>query len=204
MPKIRESFLDAVVFLYGSTEDAQNGVKAGGSGFLAGVYSHAQRVVHIYVVTNRHVARGGWSVVRLTASTGPFAHGSKETVIKEVQSIHDWIFPSGGDDLAAWHMGTQNPSNDSTFSYVALEHYAVAELHDYGPGDECFMLGRFITKDGLQRNQPSARFGNISMLPQEPFEIEKDIWVDAFLVETRSQAGYSGSPCLCLSKANGH
>lgn len=203
MPKIRDSFLDAVVFLYASTQDAEGGVKTGGSGFLVGIYSDSQRVVHLYVVTNRHVATAGCSVVRLTAGSGMtslVSQRTKETVIRNVPSTDDWIFPDGGDDLAAWHMGTQDPSNDSTFSYVALGHYAVGETHDYGPGDECFMLGRFMTKDGLQRNQPSARFGNISMLPQEPFEIQTDLWVDAFLVETRSQAGYSGSPVFVYRK----
>jgi hypothetical protein len=203
LPKINDSFLDAVVFLYSSTDDAEQGVRTGGSGFLVGLYSNPQRVVHLYVVTNRHVARSGFSAVRLTAGSGVTTLATQrtnETVIRKVLSIDDWIFPDGGDDLAAWHLGTQDPSNDNTFSYVSLDHYAVGEIHDYGPGDECFMLGRFMTKDGLQRNQPSARFGNISMLPQEPFEIEKDVLVDAFLVETRSQAGYSGSPVFVYRK----
>ena len=191
MPKIRDSFLDAVAFLYFSRTDAEFGRGAGGSGFIVGIPSPSRDLVHLYVVTNQHVA-AKCSVVRLTST-------DRTTVIREVDGPALWIYPSGNDDLAAWHMGTQIPGRDE-FSYVLLEHYAVGQIHPYGPGDECFMLGRFVTKDGLLRNEPSARFGNISMLPGEQIERRPDVWVDAFLVETRSQAGYSGSPVFVYRK----
>jgi hypothetical protein len=185
VPKIRDGFLNAVAFLYFSRSDADWGAKAGGSGFIVGIPTASRSLVHLYVITNRHVVEGGCSTIRLTSLDGSLA------VIKE--SDDAWTFPAGEDDIAAWYMGAQKPGADE-FSYVLLNYYAVDETHDYGPGDDCFMLGRFVTKDGLLRNEPSARFGNVSMLPREQIERRRDVWVDAFLVETRSQVGYSGSP----------
>ncbi len=65
--------------------------------------------------------------------------------------------------------------------------------HNVGPGDEIFMIGRFITHDGRQRNTPMARFGHISMMPLEPIRT-RDGEQFAFLVECRSLSGFSGSP----------
>jgi len=148
--------------------------------------------VHLYVVTNRHVVEGGCSVARLTSR-------QHESVVKEI-ATEEWIYPVGGDDIAAWHMGAQAFDHDNEFACIVIPNRAVGEIRSYGPGDDCFMVGRIVTKDGLLRNTPSARFGNISMLPEEQFERRTDVWVDAFLVETRSQAGYSGSPVFVYRK----
>jgi hypothetical protein len=58
---------------------------------------------------------------------------------------------------------------------------------------------------GKYGNQPSVRFGNISMIPneEEPIEYEtkkrKRCQV-GFLVEARSRSGYSGSPVFFLHR----
>jgi hypothetical protein len=63
-----------------------------------------------------------------------------------------------------------------------------------GPGDEVFMVGRFGTHEGRQRNTPVVRFGNISMMPWEPVMHPRGYTVESYLVETRSLSGFSGSP----------
>jgi len=64
-----------------------------------------------------------------------------------------------------------------------------------GYGDDIFMVGRFITFDGKQRNTPVVRFGQISMLPAEPVEVDGGrAQEEVFLVECRSIGGLSGSP----------
>jgi hypothetical protein len=196
LPTIREGFLSSVVYLYKNEDDAANGERTGGSGFIAGVWNPFLGAVHLYVVTNRHVIREGFSVVRLTSSARP-------TVIEPAPAV-DWVFPDGPDDLAVWHYKVQDPTFDQEFAYVSISDYATttAQLEGpdrYGPGDECFMVGRFITHDGTQRNLPSVRFGNIAMMPLEPFR-HHGAEVDAFMVETRSQAGYSGSPVFVFRK----
>ena len=60
------------------------------------------------------------------------------------------------------------------------------------------MIGRFINHEGKQKNLPTVRFGNISMMPDEPIADENDIQQESFLVECRSIPGYSGSPVFVL------
>jgi hypothetical protein len=72
---------------------------------------------------------------------------------------------------------------------------------NFFPGDEVFMVGRFISYEGTQQNTPSARFGNISMMPIEPLSFEGEQAHEAFLVEQRSLPGYSGSPVfVCIDR----
>jgi len=56
------------------------------------------------------------------------------------------------------------------------------------------MLGRFIRHDGKQRNYLRARFGNISMLPEEQILNSSGQLVDAFLGRDPIAGRYSGSP----------
>jgi hypothetical protein len=199
LPKIEDRLLDSVVYLYPNEESAKEGVKIGGSGFLVGVLSHMQKVVHLYVVTNRHVVeddamKRSSRVVRLTSRDEP-------TVIRTAP-IEDWALAEE-DDLAIWHFGTQ-PWGIQNYSCVSFDSLVQERARgDYFVGAECVMLGRFITKDGKQRNLPTARFGNISMLPLEPYVDARGISSHAFLVETRSQAGYSGSPVF-VYRRTGH
>jgi hypothetical protein len=72
---------------------------------------------------------------------------------------------------------------------------------DIGVGDDVLMLGRFINRDGIQRNAPTARFGHISQMLGDPIENEVGGRVypqQAILCEVRSIGGYSGSPVLLL------
>ena len=83
------------------------------------------------------------------------------------------------------------------FVHVGTEHFITGKrIEDMGvgAGDDVFMVGRFIGHDGKQANLPSARFGNISMMPDEPLTTPLGIEQESFLVEMRSLSGYSGSP----------
>jgi hypothetical protein len=63
-----------------------------------------------------------------------------------------------------------------------------------GPGEDVFMVGRFMDHDGgSQRNQPALRFGNIAMDPT-PIMQENKVKADAYCVDLHSRSGYSGSP----------
>jgi hypothetical protein len=102
-----------------------------------------------------------------------------------------------GDDLAIVYLGLDyhlpfKVGYVHEADFLSEEHVHGANV---GAGDDCFMVGRFITHQGQQQNTPAVRFGNISMMPGEP------IWQDArrfgqvaYLVEMRSLSGYSGSP----------
>ena len=55
------------------------------------------------------------------------------------------------------------------------------------------MIGRFVLHDGKKINHPSARFGNLSMLPA-PIRTPAGYDQESFAVEMRTLSGYSGSP----------
>ena len=62
-----------------------------------------------------------------------------------------------------------------------------------GPGEDVFMVGRFVDHDGGPINRPSLRFGNISVMPS-PMEQPNGGMVEAFCIDMHSRSGYSGSP----------
>jgi hypothetical protein len=108
---------------------------------------------------------------------------------------HEWTEHPGGDDLVAVPMPSHREALRVTMipESVFLTKEKMKEL-DIGPGDDVFMVGRFINHEGKQRNEPAARFGNISMMPSEIRSPTTGFLQESFAVEMRSHAGYSGSP----------
>lgn len=199
MPRIEQRYLDASIYLYASKQSAEDGENFGGSGCLVSVESTpvaqfdgrktkilVDYPLHVYAVTNKHVARGGFPVIRLNTIDG-------EHDVLEL-GHHDWIPHPDGDDLAVAPIEL----GDSRFHYFPIGlHMFVSQPGSFqyiGAGDETFMVGRFTTHGGKQRNTPTLRFGNIAMLPFEKVKLHDGFMQEAFLVETRSISGYSGSP----------
>jgi len=172
---------------------AEAGEAVGGSGFLVGLPSEVHECwFHLYCVTNSHVVRegeGNSPVVRINTKDG------------DKQILHvdpdDWEHHPDGDEVAALSVMVTNPSA-LRYNFVKGEHLLTRELieqHNIGPGDEAFMVGRFISHEGRQRNTPILRFGNLSMMPWEPItHPSRGITQESFLVEMRSLSGFSGSP----------
>jgi hypothetical protein len=66
--------------------------------------------------------------------------------------------------------------------------------HRIGPGDEVFMVGRFVDLDMKRTNVPALRFGNISTSPvtvKQPTKYAEGL---SYCVDMHSRSGYSGSP----------
>jgi hypothetical protein len=66
-------------------------------------------------------------------------------------------------------------------------------------GDEVFSPGLFVQSAGKNRNLPVVRFGNIARMPGDEMVVlttiaRGDIPIRAYLVETHSWGGFSGSP----------
>jgi hypothetical protein len=74
-----------------------------------------------------------------------------------------------------------------------MDSNIVAEMK-IGPGDDSFLVGRFINHEGRQQNLPTVRFGCIAQMPSEPIVQDDGFEQESFLVEARSIGGYSGSP----------
>jgi hypothetical protein len=201
MPQIDQTYLDCSIYLYDSKLAAEDGENFGGSGCLVSIhpppvfdptYNRVPRRVlyhlppHVYAVTNRHVIEQGFPVIRLN-----LIDGQSDALELEVD---DWFLHPDGDDLAVAPIDLPENKHD----YISISPVTFVHQHmlgsDVGAGADVFMVGRFVSHAGKQRNTPSLRFGSIAMLPFEKVRLQNGFMQEAFLVETRSISGYSGSP----------
>lgn len=193
VPRISDDFIDCCIYLYASQSDAEAGQKTGGSGFLVGVPTTKIKNGHwIYAVTNRHVIEKGNTVVRFNT-----VDGKTDTFDLNEQS---WHFHHDGDDLAICGLSSIDSKIYRAKFVTAQDHFITKDLvHELnvGPGDDVFVVGRFINQEGRQCNSPSARFGNIAQMPPEPIRLSRGTGFfeqESFVVEAKSIGGYSGSP----------
>jgi hypothetical protein len=192
VPRIRDEFLECVVYLYPDRPAAEAGRRAGGSGFLVAIplgFSNniQQDWVTTIVVTNSHVINNGNTTIRINTTD----HGTEVFGTEERHWLHH---PKH--DLAITPMRTLS-YNRHQFKFVPKTIFMMPEGIEalkIGPGDECFVVGRFSSHDGRQRNTPSVRFGTIAQMPQDKIQFPDGTEQESFLVEARSIAGYSGSP----------
>lgn len=187
--RIHNQFLECSIYLYPSKDAADKGERAGGSGCLVSIKASVEGYSHAYAVTNSHVIREGNSpVIRLNTITD-------EKAILEFEYT-DWIHHPDGDDVAVCPIDF--PANHYSIRFIDRDKYFVTPTRiryfDIGVGDATFMVGRFISHEGKQRNTPSVRFGNIAMMAEEPLRHPRGHMQESFLVETRSIGGFSGSP----------
>jgi hypothetical protein len=187
MPRIRDELLDCVVYLYRSRREAERGEHIGGSGFLVFIEIDANHY-WLYAVTNEHVIRGGATVIRLNT-----AHGDFDIIEAKTD---DWIKHPKGDDVAMCSISV-DPDRHK-FKAIPIDQLMTPDLMQkthMGPGDETYLIGRFINHEGRQKNLPTVRAGIVSMMPWEKIETERG-QKEGFLVEVKSIGGYSGSPVI--------
>jgi hypothetical protein len=191
VPYVQRPVLGSSVFLYASQDDAEGGANWGGSGVLVGIWSQANPSrVHLYAVTNHHIANS-FPVVRLVNKAGdPY-------VLPGTQS--DWDPPHpDGDDIAIRPLGAL-PGHEYWFIPDGLL-LSEADLNpeefpdQISPGDDCVMVGRHINRELRQFDRPVVRFGNLAMLPELIYQDERAFDQESFLVDMRSHSGFSGSP----------
>jgi hypothetical protein len=185
-----------VAFL--SQEREQDGAQIPrGTCFFVAVPIRDGRGVAVYLVTARHVidkarASGRALFLRANERDGGLA-------IRDLP------------DYDAWHVSARTdvailaapPIKGLDVKLLPAERFATPaflEAEKVGAGDEVFFVGLFTGHPGSERNEPIVRFGNVSMLPNEPVRIRNADGsvsrVSAFLVEARSWGGQSGSPAF--------
>ena len=200
MPRIPDGALEGIIYLYPSVVDAENDSRLGGSGFFVMEPSAVIPGVGIlYAVTNAHVIEGGSTVIRLNTKDGKF-----DTF--DFTEQH-WMLHPDKDDIAICAMPTLNPN---LHVYKEIGPGTLLKRHEIdafriGPGDDVFVVGRFINSQGKVRNIPSVRFGNIAQMPFEPIEQDRvfgKFQQESFLVEARSISGFSGSPVFLILHAS--
>ncbi len=180
MPKINQEILHAVFFLYRNADDARDGVNSQGTGFI--VADNDGR--SFYGVSNKHVAISVAPVVRINTHDGAeiFDFGPE-----------DWESHPDGDDIAAIELAI-DPSKHSV-SAIPARLFSHKDNLDLGVGDDVFMVGLFANHEGKEKNNPLARFGNISMLAHESALVPWDGKLfHRHIVDMHSRGGYSGSP----------
>src|SRR5262245_5886797 len=159
MARIDERFLDCSVYLYRTSEEASQGDRSGGSGFLVAVPGYGNGWLlegrcpqddfhHLYAVSNRHVIEIA-PVVRLNKRDG----GSE---VIQFQS-DDWVYTVDQDVAVV-------PINYDTgykYRFIVNEDFLTRQQmkeYDVGIGDDVLMVGRFISHDGKQVNSPTTRY----------------------------------------------
>jgi Trypsin-like peptidase domain len=186
VPRIRDDLLNSVAYLYPSEAEAEEGTKLGGSGFFVGINLGLPRVELLCLVTNKHVVDDGNMTVRINTPDGRFDVIALDGV--------NWSFHPDGDDLAVCPVGINTAHHN--IRAVSDRNFLSKKLidqYDVGVGDDVFMIGRFISREGKERNIPSVRFGAIAQMPAEPIILD-GIPQESYLVAVRSIPGYSGSP----------
>jgi hypothetical protein len=189
MPRIPTELLNTVIYLYHSETDARLGRDAGGSGLLSGIPVPTGDGAWIYAVTNAHVSKEA-PVVRINKADGTVG------IFPFIST--DWVdHPDGITDLSATNLDL-GQVDTYKISGIWPSWFAIREAIEafkINLGDDTILLGRFINRDGKLRNLPSVRAGIISQMadPDDPIDTEAGPQ-EAYLVETRSISGYSGSP----------
>jgi hypothetical protein len=165
-----------------------------GTGFFVGV--RVGFVSFIYLVTAKHVIAG---------------IGQKSIDNKVYIRIND---KQGNNQIVASDIGDwgEHPDDSSVdvsilkwapqqqiFDYLVVPTEIVAtddviKSNSIGLGDEVFVTGLFVSRFGERRNIPIVRVGNIASMPEEKIDGKGFGPIDAYLVESRSIGGLSGSP----------
>ena len=187
MPRIPPKVLNCVVYLYATRADAEAGREFGGTGFFVHLPSLVPDRSFGYIVTNWHVAvQKGHSVVRLERVDG------RHDIFEFDPS--DWYFTPEYDIAIIEAPGVSG--NTHKIAFADISHFVTKELigrEKIGPGDDVFMVGRFINHQGSEQNVPAVRFGHISMDPA-PVVQPNNIAADTYCIDVHSRSGYSGSP----------
>jgi hypothetical protein len=189
MPAIPPALLKSTFYLYRSREEALSGANYGGTGFFVGIQSRAiPWLFHLVAVTNWHVAvRDGFSVIRINKKDG-------DVDVMEFDPS-EWVFLPKWHDIAAIPVVGINDIHDiaAAISPMFLSEEQSRE-EDVGPGDDVFMVGRFMDHDGGRINAPAVRFGHISMSPTLIKQPTGATTLESYVIDVHSRTGYSGSP----------
>jgi hypothetical protein len=164
-----------------------------GTGFIVTVPG-TQSNHFAFMVTARHVAE------RLQG---------KEFYIRANKRDGTFVALKGRPDDPWWFHPTDRKHVDAAVTFFApsqlaqldIEHVPYTMFLNHGKmvvthigvGDEVFIPGLFTKVTETSRNIPIVRSGTIAMIPGEriPFG---DEFIDAYLIESRSIGGLSGSP----------
>ena len=195
MPRVSETVLRSVAFLYPRREEAEAHSEVGGTCFLIGhqivVDEIPQPAFVPYMVTAQHVLRNaGSTAIRINRKDG----GRPDIIELE---CHDWIPHPGGADLAIAPMSECIDEAIHDITYIQTYDFVTKEKidkHKIGPGDEVFISDWFLNHQGKEDNTAALRSGNISMMLDTIWNKTTQRNEESFAVEMRSRTEFSGAP----------
>jgi hypothetical protein len=187
MPRIPESFVDSVVYLFGSVEAAERSDPIGGCGVLVGVaFEKYPELCHVYVVTNAHVS----DIDRV------IRYNTRQGLRSRDLTVGNWFSHPDGWDVSVCPVGL-NLFYDDRLSMIRADILITREQVEEIPlrhGDELFMVSRYVGHPGSDDNEPVVRFGTLAKRRPVIVALENDNDQESFLAEMRSLPGHSGSP----------
>lgn len=196
--RIKNDFLNCVVFIGMGNDNWL------GTGFLVSRESdNFSGKNFIYLVTARHVIakiRERDFFIRINTKDGKSLKFSVGSEIKwffhpnESESSDAAIYPLVIDKVA---FGSLDYSAIPTNIFVNETQICSEGI---GVGDDIFMAGLFAHHSGNEKNFPIVRMGNIAMIPNEPIKTHDFGDMEAYLIESHSIGGLSGSPVFVLKE----
>jgi hypothetical protein len=196
VPRIPDLLLDGAAFMFQTRAAAERRAKSGGTAFLvskiiANSKERVGRELYIpYLISCRHVIfSAGASVISVNRWDG-----EKPDIIETEPT--DWVEHPAGDDVAAMcaiHMILPSRHRLSHIQTGSIITDAGITKLDIGVGDEVLMVGRFVNHQGQTNNRAAARFGSISMMPEDIWVKDDSRFQRSYAVEMRSRTGFSGS-----------
>jgi hypothetical protein len=202
MVRVTEYFLDCVAFL--CVEDKWHTIKPRGTAFLVSIPdSDIAGVEYRYLITARHnleEAKTDQIFVRANTIAG-FEDFCTDR--------NEWYTHDNADVAAIPFHKAEHLKSIPLSVFVGAEFFYCYRAPENGinfivsVGTEIFVVGLFIQHPGEERNLPIARFGHISRMPTEPFELPafggtSSFEQLAYLAECGSWGGHSGSPVFCI------
>jgi len=166
-----------------------------GTGFFVSVPCEhpemsAKGLTHVYFVTAKHVIDG--------LKKKPFfsvnEEGGGKATIERIIGDRWWHHPTDKTaDVAIAPVWPHRTADIVSVNVVQLGTPEVLSAIGVGIGDEVVSTGLFTPAEGIKKNLPIVRHGNIAMMPDEQIQTEFG-YADVYLVEARSLPGLSGSP----------
>ena len=192
MPRVPDELVTTVVYLFPSSEAAEAGERAGGTGFLMSIPFTNSLLAHWYVVTNRHVIDSGCRTVGFNWYDGTRWHHEIEEA--------DWERHELGYDVAAAWLPFNLFNEDDHFNAFDVEALLTEETFrdwEVGLGDEMLLVSRHLGHQGRVKNRPIVHSGMLSLSPPDlVYNKYRSLEELSFLVEARSWGGFSGSMVL--------
>lgn len=183
--------------------DNDSTIRFAGTCFFIGLAPNSKQTdgsegFYSYIITAKHVivaikekSKDGKAILRVNLKNGSFDY--VETM------ADDWFSnPDEPSDVAilSWSPPSTEIYEITHIMSDMIQTENVKHFEKACVGDDVFIVGLFANHTGKKRNTPIVRAGNIAMLPDKDEKIENRYFGDmeAYLIESRSIGGLSGSP----------